>query len=175
MLIARTPSCPGTIGRSLRREQRCLRSPYFQHGLIEPLPQVRDIEWFDESGDTMRPEDWGNWEGRLLCLRRAMRLPDGSGELCLLLVNSTLETHQFQLPQPLFNWTMRLDSADASLAEQAIETTQVDVAAQSVQLLTARVAQSAERALVHAANDAAVQPEQAPRPTPPGRPALPGV
>ncbi len=43
----------------LRREQRCLRSDYFQHGLIEVLPQVRDIEWFDESGDIMRPEDWG--------------------------------------------------------------------------------------------------------------------
>ncbi|HEX4050947.1 MAG TPA: glycogen debranching protein GlgX [Steroidobacteraceae bacterium] len=160
---------------ALRREQRCLRSPYFQHGLIEPLPQVRDIEWFDENGDTMRPEDWGYWEGRLLCVRRAMRLADGSGELCLLLVNSTLETHVFQLPQPLCNWMLRVDSAAPTLAERALESTQVDVAAQSVQLLTALAAQSGERALVHAAHDAAVQPEKAPRPTPPARPPVAGA
>ena len=155
----------------LRRELRCLRSDYFQHGLIEPLPQVRDIEWFDENGDTMRPEDWGYWEGRLLCLRRAMRAPDGRGELCLLLINSTPDTHAFQLPQPLFNWMLRVDSADPAIAEHAVEGTQVDVAGYSVQLLTARVEQSAERALVHAAGDAAVQPEKAPRPMPPRPPA----
>jgi glycogen operon protein len=160
---------------ALRHELSCLHSPYFQHGLIEPLPQVRDIEWFDENGDTMRPEDWGYWEGRLLCVRRAMRLADGSGELCLLLVNSTLETHVFQLPQPLFNWGLRVNSADPSRAEGAIEGTQVDVAAQSVQLLSARAAQSGERALVHAAHDAAVQPEKAPRPTPPSRPPVTGA
>jgi isoamylase len=42
----------------LRREHCSLRSDYYQHGQLEPLPQVRDIEWFDESGDVMRPEDW---------------------------------------------------------------------------------------------------------------------
>ena len=47
---------------------------YFQHGLIEPLPQVRDIEWFDENGDVMRPEDWQYAEGKLLCVRRAARI-----------------------------------------------------------------------------------------------------
>ena len=56
----------------LRREFCSLRSDYYQHGRIEPLPQVRDIEWFDESGDIMRDEDWQYTEGRLLCVRRAL-------------------------------------------------------------------------------------------------------
>jgi glycogen operon protein len=157
---------------ALRREQRCLRSDYFQHGLLEPLPQVRDIEWFDENGDTMRPEDWGYWEGRLLCVRRAVRLPEGPGELCLLLANNTTDQHVFQLPQPLFNWALRVDSASPATAERPIESLQVEVAAHSVQLLTARAEAGTERALVHAVGDAAVQPEKAPRPTPPKQPPL---
>ncbi len=133
---------------ALRREQRCLRSDYFQHGLVEPLPQVRDIEWFDENGDSMRPEDWGYWEGRLLGVRRSMRLPDGHGELCLLLANNTGDQHVFQLPQPLFSWMLRLDSANPALADRPIDAPQIEVAAHSVQLLTARVEGSAEGTLL---------------------------
>ncbi|HLK70649.1 MAG TPA: glycogen debranching protein GlgX [Steroidobacteraceae bacterium] len=160
---------------ALRGELRCLRSDYFQHGLVEPLPQVRDIEWFDENGDTMRQDDWGYWEGRLLCVRRAMRLPDGRGELCLLLINSTGEAHSFQLPQPLYNWILRIDSAEPALAERAVEGIQVNVSGQSVQLLTACLELSGERTLVHAAGDAAVQPEKAPRPTPPSPSVIPSI
>jgi glycogen operon protein len=162
------------VGRliALRREHRCLRSDYFQHGLLEPLPQVRDIEWFDENGDTMRPEDWGYWEGRLLCVRRAVRLPAGNSELCLLLANNTTEQHVFQLPQPLFSWVLRLDSANPTLTDRALAALQVEVAPHSVQLLTARAEVSSERALLHAAGDAPAQPDKSPRPTPP-RPVLP--
>jgi glycogen operon protein len=79
----------------LRRELTCLRCDYFQHGLLEPVPQVRDIEWFDENGDTIRLEDWQYWEGRLLCVRRARRLDDGRAELCLLLANNTIDEQTF--------------------------------------------------------------------------------
>ena len=83
---ARTTRSPGSTGRrrmsrrgsraaactwrgciQLRREYCTLRSGYYQHGRLEPVPQVRDIEWFDENGDVMRAEDWQYTEGRLLC------------------------------------------------------------------------------------------------------------
>ncbi|HTW74066.1 MAG TPA: glycogen debranching protein GlgX, partial [Steroidobacteraceae bacterium] len=152
---------------ALRREQRCLRSDYFQHGLVEPLPQVRDIEWFDENGDSMRQEDWGYWEGRLLCVRRALRLPDGRAELCLLLANNTGDAHRFQLPQPLFGWLLRVDTADPRVIDRPAQEPELEVAAHSVQLLTARTEAPAAAALVHAAADSPLQPERAPRPVMP--------
>ncbi|MGH8207635.1 MAG: glycogen debranching protein GlgX, partial [Steroidobacteraceae bacterium] len=159
----------------LRREQRCLRCDYFQHGLIEPLPQVRDIEWFDENGDTMRQEDWEYWEGRLLCVRRAMRIDEGRAELCLLLANNTGDRHVFQLPQPLFRWTLRLDTANLQIIDQAVEASQLGVEANSVQLLTAVVEAPGRGAQLHVPADSAVQPEKAPRPRPPAPPANPAA
>ena len=122
---------------------------------------MRDIEWFDENGDTMRPEDWRYWEGRLLCVRRAVRLLDGQrAKLCLLLINSTGEAHAFQLPQPVFRWTLRLDTAADELPDRLIEQPQLEVAPHSLQLLTAVVeAPSPERGL-HSAGDSAMQPDQ---------------
>jgi isoamylase len=152
---------------ALRREQRCLRSDYFQHGLIEPLPQVRDIEWFDENGDTMRQEDWQYWEGRLLCVRRAVRLSEAEAQLCLLLANNTEDSHVFQLPQPLFDWVLRIDSADPRVIDRAVQEPQLEVAAHSVQLLTARAEAPGGAAMVHAAGESAMQPEKAPRPVMP--------
>ncbi|MGH8255633.1 MAG: glycogen debranching protein GlgX, partial [Steroidobacteraceae bacterium] len=160
---------------SLRREQSCLRCDYFQHGLIEPLPQVRDIEWFDENGDTMRQEDWEYWEGRLLCVRRAMRIDEGRAELCLLLANNTGDRHVFQLPQPLFRWTLRLDTANLQIIDQAVEASQLGVEANSVQLLTAVVEAPGRGAQLHVPADSAVQPEKAPRPRPPAPPANPAA
>ncbi|MGP8167214.1 MAG: glycogen debranching protein GlgX [Steroidobacteraceae bacterium] len=154
----------------LRRELSTLRCDYFQHGLLEPLPQVRDVEWFDENGDTMRIEDWQNWEGRLLCLRRAKRLDDGRAEVCLLLANNTLDVQLFQLPQPLFEWSVRVNTADLKIIDQPIDQPSVRVAGQSVQLLSAIVEARAPEAMLHAPADTAIQPEMAPPPTPPPPP-----
>ena len=151
----------------LRRELISLRCGYFQHGLLEPLPQVRDIEWFDENGDSMRPEDWQYWEGRLLCVRRAQRLDDGHTELCLLLANNTINDQVFQLPQPLFQWRLRIDTADLNAADRPVDQPAIRVAAQSVQLLSALVEGCAGETLLHTPAETAIQPEDAPRPTPP--------
>jgi isoamylase len=152
---------------SLRRELTSLRCRYFQHGLLEPLPQVRDIEWFDENGDTMRPEDWQYWEGWLLCVRRAKRLDDGDAELCLLLANNTLIEQVFQLPQPLFLWRVRVDTADLKVIDQPVDQPAVRVAAQSMQLLSAVVEARAADAMLHTPADTVIQPEYAPQPKPP--------
>ena len=145
----------------LRRECPSLRSSYFQHGRLEPLPQMRDVEWFDEGGDTMRPEDWHDWEGRLLCLRRAARVDATRAEVSLLLINSTAQSHTFQLPQPQFGWLLRLDSDDASRVDEAPKGVVVVVAAQSLQLLTVRVEARQPEAAVHAEADTPAQPDPA--------------
>ncbi len=142
----------------LRRDHCTLRSGYFQHGLLEPLPQVRDIEWFDENGDVMRPEDWQYTEGRLLCLRRALRIDETRAEVSLLLINTTADVHGFQLPQPQMHWCLRVDTASAALAARDIDGSQVQLAAHSVQLLTAVVEAPPPQGVVHTAGDTAVQP-----------------
>ncbi|MGA8706377.1 MAG: glycogen debranching protein GlgX [Steroidobacteraceae bacterium] len=144
----------------LRREHCTLRSGYFQHGRLEPLPQVRDIEWFDENGDVMRPEDWQYTQGKLLCVRRAARIDAQRAEVSLLLINTNGDAHAFQLPQPVFRWTLRLDTAADELPDRLIEQPQLEVAPHSLQLLTAVVeAPSPERGL-HSAGDSAMQPDQ---------------
>ena len=142
----------------LRREFSSLRSDYYQHGRIEPLPQVRDIEWFDESGDIMRPEDWQYTEGRLLSVRRARRLDEARVEVSLLLTNNTSDSHSFQLPEPRFRWWLRLNSADVQNADREIELAAIDVAAHSVQLLTAIVAAAAAGDLAATAVNKAALP-----------------
>ena len=135
-----------------------LRSSYFQHGLLEPLPQIRDIEWFDENGDVMRSEDWSYTEGRLLCVRRALRVDAARVEVNLLLTNTTAAVRTFQLPQPALSWWLRVDTADVSLAEHKIEHASVDVAAHSLQCLTAVVEAPAAKLIVHAPGDCATEP-----------------
>ncbi|HWW20005.1 MAG TPA: glycogen debranching protein GlgX [Steroidobacteraceae bacterium] len=127
----------------LRREYSTLRSAYYQHGRIEPLPQVKDVEWFDENGDIMRGEDWQNPQGRLLCLRRAARLDERRAEVTLILTNNGMQAHAFQLPDPTFRWWLRINSDDPHGAEVELELGTVEVAPHSVQLLTAIVEWSA--------------------------------
>ena len=148
----------------LRRELSTLRCDYFQHGLLEPLPQIRDLEWFDENGDTMRIEDWQYREGRLLCLRRARRLGDGRAELCLLLANNAFDEHVFQLPQPLLRWSVRIDTADLKITDQPMDQSTVRVAAHSMQLLSTIVEAGELEVVLHAAGDTATQPDDVPHP-----------
>jgi glycogen operon protein len=145
----------------LRREFRSLRSSYFQHGRVEPWPRIRDVEWFDEQGKSMQPEDWQYGEGRLLCVRRAVRLEDERTEISLLLINNTADRHSFELPQPKLPWVVRLDSADPELQELDIEQPGLDVEARSVQLLTAIVAAEQPRTLLHSEEERAPDPERA--------------
>ena len=148
------------VGRllHLRREFRSLRSSYFQHGRVEPWPRVRDIEWFDEKGTTMRPEDWQYGEGRLLCVRRAVRLEDERTEVSLLLINNTGDLHAFTLPRPSLPWVARIDSAHPELMDKPISIEGIDVEAHSVQLLTAVLAAEQPELLVHPPEDAPPQP-----------------
>jgi glycogen operon protein len=143
----------------LRREYPSLRCSYFQHGALEPVPQVRDIEWFDEGGDTMRQDDWHDWNGRLLCLRRALRHRDGRVEISLVLINNTPLVQTFQLPQPQFQWCLLLDSAEVQSTDREVNRTTIEVAGQSLQLLITSIAAPAVEPVVHMPGDVAAQPD----------------
>jgi isoamylase len=143
----------------LRRECRSLRSSYFQHGRVEPWPKVRDIEWFDETGKTMRPEDWQYGEGRLLCVRRAVRLDEERTEVSLLLINNTADPYGFNLPSPALPWVARIDSAQPDLQDHELQGAQVEVAARSVQLLTAIVTAQPADNPIQTHDESAPEPE----------------
>jgi pullulanase/glycogen debranching enzyme len=87
----------------------------------------------------MRPEDWQYEAGRLLGVRRALRLDEARAEVSLLLINTGSEARSFQLPQPQFHWTLRVDSASGALNDREIDRPQLEVAAHSLQLLTSVV------------------------------------
>jgi isoamylase len=143
----------------LRREYRSLRSSYFQHGRVEPWSKVRDIEWFDEKGKAMRSEDWQFGEGRLLSVRRAVRLDQERTEVSLLLINNTAEVHAFEFPLPALPWVLRLDSAHPDSQPHEQQATLVEVRARSVQLLTAVVRAEGAPVAVHSEEDQAIEPE----------------
>jgi glycogen operon protein len=126
---------------------------------VEPWPRIRDIEWFDEKGKTMRPEDWQFAEGRLLCVRRAVRLEDERTEISVLLINNTGDQHRFALPQPSLPWVARIDSADPQRLECDLDAQSVEVEARSVQLLTALLAAQPPQPIVHGEEE-----ERAPEP-----------
>jgi isoamylase len=142
----------------LRRAHCSLRSVYFQHGRLEPLPQIRDIEWFDENGQVLRIEDWQYTEGRLLCVRRALRIDEARAEVSLLLINTSAAARVFELPQPWFDWWLRVNTAKAAVAEHRLEQPRVEVEAHSLQVLTATMDTPTPRVIVHDLDDTAVQP-----------------
>jgi isoamylase len=124
---------------ALRRECASLRSEYFHHRHLEPLPGIRDIDWFNERGVHMQDDDWQYFEGRLLGVRRALALEHAEVEVSLLLINNTDEARPFELPEPSLPWRLRLDSAEPDAPEREPSETSVEVAAHSVQVLIARV------------------------------------
>lgn len=150
------------VGRliRLRREFRSLRSSYFQHGHVEPLDKIRDIEWFDEKARTLRREDWQYSEGRLLSVRRAVRLEDESTEISLLLINNTGDPHTFELPRPILPWWFRVDTANPSTTEREFVGSVAEVESHSVQLLTAIVAADESQMPTQIVADAPPEPEE---------------
>jgi glycogen operon protein len=125
---------------AIRKEQASLRGDCFLHG-TELQPGLRDVEWFDESGEPMDAERWDYQEARLLALRRIARQPDGSLGATLMLVNNDGEDHEFRLPQPALRWRLLLDSADPQAMQAAVDTAHA-VAAHGVVLLAATVEES---------------------------------
>ena len=105
---------------ALRRRFAVLRSNAYFYGDQQQVDGVNDIEWFDERGETLMPDDWQNPDGRALQMRRARRAADGGLEMVSLLLNGSEDPIDFALLGPAGTRTMLIDSADADLGEIAV-------------------------------------------------------
>jgi glycogen operon protein len=116
-----------------------LRSRHFLYGQAEPAPGVLDLDWFDERGERLSPDDWNNPQGRALAMRRASVRDDGRIEAITLLLNGSTEPIAFTLPPPKsFNRRLLIDSAEPEAVERVIEGDgAVEVRAHSAVLLAA--------------------------------------
>jgi len=107
---------------ALRKTYPALRSRTFLYGQVEPAPGVLDVDWFDERGEHLSPDDWNNPEGRALAMRRACRRDDGGVEVITLLLNASATPIAFTLPGPhSFNRRLLIDSASPEAPERTIE------------------------------------------------------
>ncbi len=106
---------------ALRKRYPALRADHFLNGQEELAQGVLDIDWFDEQGQHLSPEDWDNPEGRALVMRRACRREDGAVEAVTLLMNGSADTFTFQLPPSGSQWRLLIDSADPDGQERPLE------------------------------------------------------
>ena len=105
---------------ALRKKHPVLRSANFLYGENSPGYGINDIEWWDERGNTLSPEDWDNPEGRALAMRRAVALDDGRIEAITLLMNAGEDAITFTLPAPFSDREVLIDSAQPDLERTAI-------------------------------------------------------
>jgi glycogen operon protein len=120
----------------IRRRRKLMRPDRYLHG--EQLhPGVRDLEWFDERGMPLAPEDWDNPEGRALVMRRAERAEDGAIRFLLLLLNGHAETLLFHIPEPTASYRVLIDSAEPQSGRRDLLHGVVEVKDRSAVLLGA--------------------------------------
>ncbi len=105
----------------IRKRFACLRSGQFLYG-DEVAPGLLDLDWFDERGEHLSPDDWQNPEGRALTMRRACRCGDGGIEVVTLLLNASSDALTFTVPEPSgFKRRLLIDSANPDAAERELE------------------------------------------------------
>jgi glycogen operon protein len=105
---------------ALRKEHAVLRSANFLYGENSPGNGVNDIEWRDERGEQISPEDWDNPDGRALAMRRAIALDNGEIEAITMLMNASDDAITFTLPAPSAAREVLIDSAQPDLEPVAI-------------------------------------------------------
>jgi isoamylase len=108
---------------ALRKEHAVLRSANFLYGENSPGNGVNDIEWRDERGEELSPEDWDNPEGRALAMRRAIALESGEIEAITMLMNASDDAITFTLPAPSAAREVLIDSARPDLEPVSIDDT----------------------------------------------------
>jgi isoamylase len=119
----------------LRHHYPVLRCRHFLHGKEEPLPGVRDIEWFDANGNVLTSEAWNNPEERLIVLRRASKDADGMVTILTFSLNPTGNPIVCRIPPPEGPATILIDTAAPEAGDGVVETGKVEVAAHSAVLV----------------------------------------
>ncbi len=125
----------------LRRALPALRSPHFLHGATELAPGIRDLAWFDETGQPPSAEAWNDPDTRLLVMRRAAQAaaPGVEVEVVLVLINGSDADHDFTLPEPRLDWRLLLDTARPDRTEPDVPDATIAVDSRSVVLFAAAV------------------------------------
>ena len=125
----------------LRRALPALRSPHFLHGATELAPGIRDLAWFDETGQPPSAEAWNDPDTRLLVMRRASQAaaPGVDVEVVLVLINGSDADHDFTLPEPRLDWRLLLDTARPDRTEPDVPGATIAVDSRSVVLFAAAV------------------------------------
>ncbi|WBH17090.1 glycogen debranching protein GlgX [Sphingomonas radiodurans] len=120
---------------ALRKRYPVLHAATFLYGQETPGQGINDIEWWDERGQSLSPEDWQNAEGRALLMRRAIRTAGDEVEAVSLLLNGGSDPVTFRLPPPGERRRVLIDSAKPDQAEIEIGD-EYEVAPQGAVLLT---------------------------------------
>lgn len=123
----------------LRRHHPSLRMARFQDSNEELVPGVKRMQWYDLDGSVMSDDAWEFGEGRVLGLRRACRLEDGTVELSLVLVNGSEGDVEFRLPDSPCQWQRVLDTAGVRAMPSAVQAEHVPLCAHALVLLLACV------------------------------------
>ncbi len=127
---------------ALRRQLAPLRPAIFPHGRTEPMPGVRDTEWFDQDGEIMQSEAWNEPEVKTLSMLRVASTTEETADAVLLLLNADGIDQVFKLPELRLPWSLRVDSAAPAAPERPLtgDERTLTVGARSVVLLSTRVA-----------------------------------
>lgn len=96
---------------ALRKSNRLLQSHYYQHALIEVIPGLPDIFWFDQDGLELVGDEWTAGNGRHLGVQRAVRNKD-LVDLVVLLFNGDSECHPYFLPLPGLQYCVEVNTGE---------------------------------------------------------------
>ena len=120
----------------IRKHYPLVRSGAFLYG-EEIAPGLRNIDWFDERGLNLSPDDWQNPEGKALAMRRARIVGDNYFEAINLLMNGSQVPLEFQLPEPHDYRRLLVDSSDPGIGERELTETVITVQDRSALLIYA--------------------------------------
>ncbi|POR54707.1 glycogen operon protein [Paraburkholderia eburnea] len=151
---------------ALRRDHPLLRETHFLFGDREVLPDVHDIDWFDEHGERLSPQAWQDPQSHVLAVRRAGAGLDGEIEVLLMMLNASANSVTFTAPAPRLAWSVLLDTANPDAPPHALRDVTFDVGAHALVVLCARPFPQAE----HDANASAESSRHGPPPPDPRHP-----
>ncbi len=105
---------------ALRKKYEVLRSEVFLYGQDSPGEGINDVEWWDERGERLSPEDWQNPDGRALSMRRAARLDESRVEAVNLLLNASDDPITFKLTTAVADRWLLVDSSRPEADEKEL-------------------------------------------------------
>ncbi len=128
----------------IRRTHPAFRARHFLHGFEQIAPGILDIDWFDERGVRLSPNDWRNNEGRALTMGLAGRNGENPAEFLVLMLNASDRPLDFTLPGP-YRWRVLIDSADPEIEEHDLADSTYLVQDRAAAIAVATIAVKAER------------------------------